>query len=59
MCKPNKKRLEQSKQSFLYGIKRKLILVMTAFMLGLANGMHNEDNRIKGNQNYTEQYKKD
>ncbi|MBS7256291.1 hypothetical protein [Flavobacterium branchiicola] len=54
----NKKGLEQSKP-LTHWLKRKIILIMTAFMLGMANGMHTEDTRIKGNQNYTEQHKKD
>lgn len=54
----NKKRLEQSKRPF-HWIKRKIVIVITAFMLGMANGMHTEDTRIKENQNYTEQHKKD
>lgn len=52
-------RLEQSKRPLFYWIKRKFIIIITAFMLGMANGMHTEDTRIKGNQNYTEQHKKD
>lgn len=52
-----KKSLAQSKQPF-YWLKRKIIVTLTAFMLGMANGMHTEDTRIKGNQNYTEQHKK-
>ncbi len=55
----NKTRLEQSKRPLLHWIKRKFIIIITAFMLGMANGMHTEDTRIKGNQNYTEQHKKD
>lgn len=58
MYKQNKIRLEQSKRP-LHWIKRRLILIITAFMLGMANGMNAEDARIKGNQNYTEQHKKD
>jgi hypothetical protein len=54
----NKTRLEQSKRPLLW-IKRKIIVIMTAFMLGMANGMSVEDQTIKGNQNYTEQHKKD
>ena len=53
-----KKGLGQSKQP-LYWFKRKIIIILTAFMLGMANGMHTEDTRIKDNQNYTEQHKKD
>lgn len=60
MYKQNKNsRLELSKRPLLHWIKRKFIIIITAFMLGMANGMHTEDNRIKGNQNYTEQHKKD
>ena len=55
----NKKRLEQSKRSILYWVKRKLIVIMTAFMLGMSNGMNVHDEALKGNQNYTEQHKKD
>ncbi|TDW45974.1 hypothetical protein EV144_107167 [Flavobacterium sp. 270] len=58
MYKQNKTRLEESKRP-LHWIKRKLLLIITAFMLGMANGMNVEDTRIKGNQNYTEQHKKD
>ncbi|MFC5978159.1 hypothetical protein [Flavobacterium salmonis] len=54
----HKKSLAQSKQP-LHWLKRKIIVILTAFMLGMANGMHTEDTRIKGNQNYTEQHKKD
>jgi len=59
MYKQNHKaRLELSKRLLLW-IKRKLILIMTAFMLGMANGMNAEELTIKGNQNYTEQHKKE
>lgn len=58
MYKQNKTRLEQSRRPLLW-IKRRLLLIVTAFMLGMANGMNAEDARIKGNQNYTEQHKKD
>lgn len=54
----NKTRLEQSKRPILW-VKRKIILIITALMLGMANGMNVEDQTIKGNQNYTEQHKKD
>ncbi|MFH6997604.1 hypothetical protein ACHRVZ_06715 [Flavobacterium sp. FlaQc-57] len=54
----NKTRLEQSKRP-LHWLKRKIILIMTAFMLGMANGMNVQDQALKGNQNYTEQHKKD
>lgn len=53
----NKTRLEKSGRTFL-GIKRKLILIMTAFMLGMSNGMDMEDRTIKGNHIHTEQQDK-
>lgn len=52
------KRLVQSKRP-LHWIKRKLIVIITAFMLGMSNGMNVHDEALKGNQNYTEQHKKD
>lgn len=59
MYKHKKKtRLESSKRP-LHWIKRKLIVIITALMLGMANGMNTEDQSIRGNQNYTEQHKKD
>ncbi len=58
MYKQNKTPLGKSRRH-LHWIKRKLMIIMIAFMLGMANGMHTEDARIKGNQNYTEQHKKD
>lgn len=58
MYKQNKTRLGKSNQLLLW-LKRKMLLIMTAFMLGIANGMHTDDTKIKGNQNYTEQHKKD
>ena len=54
----NKTRLEQSKRP-LHWIKRKFIVIITAFMLGMSNGMDMEDRTLKGNQNYTEQHKKE
>ncbi|MFH6956437.1 hypothetical protein ACHRV1_03440 [Flavobacterium aquidurense] len=52
------KRLEQSKRP-LHWMKRKLIVIITAFMLGMSNEMNVHDEALKGNQNYTEQHKKD
>jgi len=54
----NNTRLEPSKRP-LHWIKRKLIVIITAFMLGMSNGMNVHDEALKGNQNYTEQHKKD
>jgi len=53
----NKTRLEKSKRPVLW-LKRKLILIMTAFMLGMSNGMDMEDRTMKGNQIHTEQQDK-
>lgn len=54
----NKTRLEKSKRPTLW-IKRKIMLIITAFMIGMSNGMNAGDNTIIGNQNHTEQHKKD
>jgi hypothetical protein len=55
----NKTRLEESKRPILW-IKRKMILIITALMLGMSNGMNAENKMISGNQNHTEQqHKKD
>ena len=53
----NKKRLEKSRRPVLW-LKRKLILIMTAFMLGMSNGMDMEDRTMNGNQIHTEQQDK-
>lgn len=55
----NKIRLEKSKQPILW-VKRKIILIMTAFMVGMSNGLSEGDTMINGNQNQIEhQYKRD
>nr|WP_035631879.1 hypothetical protein [Flavobacterium sp. CF136] len=53
----NKTRLKKSKRPVLW-LKRKLILIMTAFMLGMSNGMDMEDRTMNGNQIHTEQQDK-
>ena len=53
----NKIRLEKSKPLSLW-LKRKLMLIITAFMLGMSNGMDMEDRTITGNQIHTEQQDK-
>jgi hypothetical protein len=59
MYKPNKTRLEKSKRPILW-LKRKIILVITALMVGMSNGMNDGDIMINGNQNHIEQqHKKD
>ncbi len=55
----NKTHLEKSKY-FAHWIKRKLILIITAVMLGMSNAMYDENKMIDGNHNHTEQeHKKD
>jgi hypothetical protein len=55
----NKTRLVESKSPILWA-KRKMILIITALMLGMSNGMNAENKMINGNQNHTEQqHKKD
>ena len=50
----NKTNLEKSKR-FAYWIKRKILLIITAFMIGISNAMYDEDKMISGNHNHTEQ----
>jgi len=59
MYKPNKTCLEESKRPILW-LKRKIILVITALMVGMSNGMNEGDTMINDNQNHIEQqHKKD
>ena len=53
-----KTRLEESKRH-IHWAKRKIMLIITAFMIGMSNGMNVGDHTINGNQNHTEQHKKD
>jgi hypothetical protein len=53
----NKPRSEQSKGPILWA-KRKIMLLITAFMIGMSNGMNMGDSTIQGNQNQTEQQDK-
>jgi hypothetical protein len=55
----NKTRLEKSKRPILWA-KRKIILIITAFMVGMSNGLNEGDLTLNGHQNHTEQqHKKD
>jgi hypothetical protein len=59
MYKQNKKtRLEKSKQP-THWLKRKMMLIITAFMIGMSNGMNIGDKMVVKKQNHTEQHKKD
>ena len=53
----NKTRLEKSRRPVLW-LKRKLMLIITAFMLGMSNGMDMEDRTMSRNQIHTEQQDK-
>lgn len=53
----NKTRLEKSKRPLLW-VKRKIILIITAFMVGMSNGLNQEDTMLNGNQHHTEQQDK-
>lgn len=58
MYKQNKRtRLGKPKQPFPW-IKRKIMIVITACMLGMSNGMNMEDQTIKVNHFQTEQQDK-
>jgi len=53
----NKISLEQSKHPILWA-KRKIILLITAFMIGMSNGMNVGENRIHNKPYQTEQQDK-
>ena len=53
-----KTHLEESKRP-IHWAKRKIMLIITALMIGMSNGMNVGDHTIHGNQNHTEQHKKD
>jgi hypothetical protein len=53
----NQSRLDQSKRPILWA-KRKIMLLLTAFMIGMSNGMHVGDTMIHNYQNQTEQQDK-
>ncbi len=52
----NKATVEKS--NFLYWLKRKVILISVAFMLGMSNAIYEDDKMLDANQNYTEQEQK-
>lgn len=53
----NKTYLGKSKH-FVQWVKRKIILIITAVMIGMSNAMYDDDKMINGNQNHTEQQDK-
>nr|WP_091897390.1 hypothetical protein [Polaribacter sp. KT25b] len=50
-------RLEKTRRP-IYWLKRKLLLIITAFMLGISNSINDEDTSIFGNQHNIEQQDK-
>ena len=51
-----KKKTSVGKSQLLYQyIKRKIILVLAAIMMGISNAIYEEEDMIGGNQNYIEQ----
>ena len=49
----NKIRFEKSKRPILWA-KRKIMLLLTAFMIGMSNGMNVEEKTFHSKQNQTE-----
>jgi cytochrome b561 len=56
MYKKNKTRLKKFKR-IIHWLKRKLILISAAFMIGLSNAMYNENEMINKDNKHTEQKK--
>jgi len=55
--KKNNTRLEKSKRP-LYWVKTKILLIITALMLGLSNSINEEEKSVFGNQHTIEQQDK-
>ncbi|MFY7671822.1 hypothetical protein ACOSP6_12115 [Tenacibaculum sp. MEBiC06402] len=53
--KNTRDKIVKGKKSWL---KRKLLYIITAFMLGMSNAMYDESKMITGNQDYIEQKQK-
>ncbi|MDO6597610.1 hypothetical protein Q4512_11850 [Oceanihabitans sp. 2_MG-2023] len=53
----NKTVLEKSKH-FAYWIKRKTFLILAALMIGMSNGIYNEEKNATNHQTQTEQQDK-
>ena len=53
----NQSRLEPSNRPILWA-KRKIMLFITAFMIGMSNGINVGDNMMHNKQNQTEQQDK-
>jgi len=61
MYKPNSKIYSIFKfiQSIIYWLKRKIILILVLSMIGISNGLNEEDRIIMGNQYTIEQEQKE
>ncbi len=55
MYKQKKKTNLEKSKPIAHWIKRKLILITTAFMIGMSNAMYNEDKMTNENQYRIEQ----
>lgn len=55
MYKQKKKTNLEKSKFFVHWIKRKLILIIAAFMIGMSNAMYDEDKIVNGNHYQTEQ----
>ena len=58
MIKQNNKIHLKKSNYFAHWVKSRIILLITAIMLGMSNAMYDEDKMINGNQNYIEQEQK-
>ena len=59
MYKRKKKSYWKKFNYFVAWLKRRIMIIMTAFMLGMSNVIYEEDKMIDGNQNYIEQAQQD
>jgi cell division protein FtsL len=61
MYKPNKKRYLISRfiKKLSHWLKRKIILILVSSMIGISNGIYEEDKMINDNQNKIEQEQKE
>jgi hypothetical protein len=58
MHKQKKSTRLKKKKHPIYWLKRKLLLIITAFMLGMSNSINEEDKSIFGNEHTIEQQDK-
>lgn len=58
MCQKKNKTHSKKNNGIIYWIKRKIVFIITAFMLGISSTMQEEDSFLNNNQNYIEQKQK-